>query len=243
MNKVIGITAIAILVATPAVAADMAVKAPMLPAPVASWTGCYLGGNLGGAWQHNHTYDPEALFDTGGDSGSGFIGGGQIGCDYQFSNNWVIGIQDMFDGTDISSSHIYPGDAPETLGTDTKWVDTLTGRLGYAVTPQTLLYVKGGGAWARVNYSDIYPGAYDGQADVTRSGWTIGGGLEYAFLTNWSAFAEYNYIDLGNQNVALAYTCTGACGFPNPYTYTVSHNISEFLVGVNYRFGLLDGAR
>jgi opacity protein-like surface antigen len=95
---------------------------------------------------------------------------------------------------------------------------------------------------ARIDYSDADPinggFPYRGQASVTRSGWTVGGGVEYAFLPNWSAFAEYNYIDLGNRNVSLTYSCTGTCSFQNPYTYTVSHNISEFLVGINYRFGL-----
>jgi outer membrane immunogenic protein len=237
MKKIIGIAVLATLIAAPAFAADMAVKAPMAPVPVASWTGCYLGGNVGGAWQHNSTYDPIAAVATGSDSSSGIIGGGQVGCDYQFANNWVIGIQDMFDGANLNSSHYYAGSTTETLGINTRWVDTLTGRLGYSITPQTLLYLKGGAAWAHVNYTDADPTVpYSGQANVTRSGWTLGGGLEYAFLRNWSAFAEYGYIGLGNHNVSLTYNCGGACGFPNPYTYTVSHNISEVLLGVNYRF-------
>jgi len=54
---------------------------------------------------------------------------------------------------------------------------------------------QGGGAWARIDYSDVDPSKpYDGQANTTRSGWTVGGGFEYAFLPNWSAFVEYNYI-------------------------------------------------
>jgi outer membrane immunogenic protein len=243
MKKLLTAIAVAGLIGTPAFAADMAVKArptpPPPPAPVYSWTGCYLGGNVGGAWQHNSTFDAVAIFDTGGDHGSSVIGGAQVGCDYQFANNWVIGIQGMFDWTDINSSHLYPGTTTETLGIKTKWVDTLTGRIGYTVWPQTLLYFKGGGAWARIDYSDADPTApYVGQASATRSGWTVGGGVEYAFLPNWSAFAEYNYIDLGNRNVSLIYSCGSGCGFQNPYTYTVSHNISEFLVGINYRFGL-----
>jgi outer membrane immunogenic protein len=250
MKKItITLASVAALIGTPVLAADMAVKArpapPVIPPPVYSWTGCYLGGNVGGAWQHNSTFDAVAIFDTGGDHGSSVIGGAQVGCDYQFASNWVIGIQGMFDWTDINSSHLYPGTTTETLGIKTKWVDTLTGRIGYTVWPQTLLYFKGGGAWARVDYSDADPinggFPYAGQASVARSGWTVGGGVEYAFLPNWSAFAEYDYIDLGNRNVSLTYSCVGGCGFQNPYIYTVSHNISEFLVGINYRFGWLAG--
>ena len=85
---------------------------------------------------------------------------------------------------------------------------------------------------------------YVGQANTSRSGWTVGGGLEYAFLPNWSAFVEYNYINLGSRNEQLTYGCGSICVFPgyifpNPYTFTVSHNISEVLFGLNYRFGWL----
>jgi outer membrane immunogenic protein len=245
MNKITTVLAsAAILIGTPVLAADMAVKTrpapPVIPPPVYSWTGCYLGGNVGGAWQHNSTFDAVDVIDGGGDHGNSVIGGAQVGCDYQFTSNWVIGIQGMLDWTDIHSSHLFPGSTTETLGLKTKWVDTLTGRIGYTLWPQTLLYFKGGAAWARIDYSDVDPTApYVGQASVTRGGWTVGGGVEYAFLPNWSAFAEYNYIDLGNRNVSLTYNCGSGCGFPNPFTYTVSHNISEFLVGINYRFGWL----
>jgi outer membrane immunogenic protein len=221
---------------------------PPPPAPVYSWTGCYLGGNVGGAWQHNSTFDAVVDFDTGGASGNGVIGGAQVGCDYQFANNWVVGVRGMLDWTDVNSSHRYLGggsSADETLGIKTRWVDTLTGRIGYTVWPQTLLYFQGGGAWARIDYSDVDPAVpYAGQANATRSGWTVGGGFEYAFLPNWSLFVEYDYIDLGNRNEQLTYGCGSICVFPNyifpnPYTFTVSHNISEVLFGINYRFGWL----
>ena len=114
----------------------------------------------------------------------------QVGCDYQFANNWVVGVRGMLDWTDVNSSHRYLSDgssADETLGIKTRWVDTLTGRIGYTVWPQTLLYFQGGGAWARIDYSDVDPSVpYVGQANTTRSGWTVGGGFEYAFLPNWS---------------------------------------------------------
>jgi outer membrane immunogenic protein len=243
------------LISAPASAADIALKAPpaapIIRPPVYSWTGCYLGGNVGGAWQHNHTVDELVNFDTGGDQGSNVIGGGQVGCDYQFAGNWVIGIQGMFDWTDLNSSHPYVGgnsSVDETLGVKTKWVGTLTGRIGYAVWPQALLYFKGGGAWARIDYSDVDTAVpYVGQANATRSGWTVGGGFEYAFLPNWSLFVEYNYIDLGSANEHLTYGCGAICTFsspspytfPNPYPFNMSHNISEVLGGINYRFSWL----
>ena len=239
----IGIAALSALIGTPVLAADMPVKALSAPAPVYSWTGCYLGGNIGGAWQRNHTTDVTSVpaFDTGGDSGSSAIGGVQAGCDYQFSGNWVVGIQGMFDWADIRSSHVY-GLGTEVLGVTTKATSSLTGRVGYTIRPDALLYFKGGAAWARVDYSDQDPNSvppYLGLSTATRSGWTVGGGAEYAFQRNWSAFAEYDYIDLGSRNASLTYNCgtSSQCGFPNPYTYNVSHKTSQFLVGINYRFG------
>src|SRR5438876_8537115 len=89
----------------PAWAADMPRKAPVAPpaaapaAPVVTWTGCYVGGNIGGGWALKDWANPSSDFDGGGPGPrgtaalGGFVGGGQIGCDYQFSGSWVIGIQ------------------------------------------------------------------------------------------------------------------------------------------------------
>lgn len=227
-----------------AFAADIPTKAPVYkaaPVVAPSWTGCYVGANVGYGWQKNQAFDAIALLDTGSDTGTGVIGGGQVGCDYQFASRWVIGIQGMVDGVNIKGNHSYPGNPLEILNFSTKWVATLTGRIGYVVVPQALLYVKGGAAWMQIDYSDTYPGGgvkYSGAADVTRNGWTIGGGVEYAFLPNWAVFAEYNYTDVGSRNVALTYTCSsGVCPFLNPYTYTEKHNLQTVLVGLNYRFG------
>ena len=102
---------------------------------------------------------------------------------------------------------------------NTDWFATLTGRVGYAIVPQALLYVKGGAAWARATYSDVDPSGttyapFSGQASATPSGWTIGGGTEYAFRPNWSVFVEYDYIDLGSRNVALTYNCGAGSALP-----------------------------
>ena len=204
------------------------------PPPMWGWTGCYVGGNIGFGWQNNSAFDPFLFLDTGTDTGTGFVGGGQVGCDYQFASSWVVGIQGMFDGASVSGSHLYSGSATETLGTKTPWFGTFTGRIGYAFMPQTLLYFKGGAAWARNDFSDVDPAnapPFSGQASATRSGWTTGVGVEYALQRNWSLFAEYNYLDFGRQNVALTYNSI------NPYTYSERNSLQTVLVGVNLRFG------
>jgi outer membrane immunogenic protein len=82
-------------------------------------------------------------------SNSGFAGGGQIGCDYQW-NAWVFGFRNMFDGTSLSSSRAF-------ADTSTHWFDTLTARGGYLVAPNVLLYVQGGAAWTntKVTFFDV----------------------------------------------------------------------------------------
>src|SRR5882757_626245 len=146
-----------------AFAADMApryTKAPPAPVVVYSWTGCYIGGNVGGGWERTRQTQigkvggPAIIpnNDFGSSDGSDFTGGGQIGCDYQFANNWVIGIQGMYDYARIDSSHIIPAFPAFTSNVRVKDIYTATGRIGYLFTPQLLGYVKGGGAWTSVDY-------------------------------------------------------------------------------------------
>jgi outer membrane immunogenic protein len=234
-----------------AFAADMPVKARPVPAaPIYSWTGCYVGGSIGAGWQRTSTRDAEPTtappLDTGTDTATGVVGGGQVGCDYQFASNWVAGIQGSFDGTDLKGSHVapfaYSGDNTETFSSKTDWLATLTGRLGYVVLPQTLLYLKGGAAWVHSHYSDADPSAipvvpYLGTASATRTGWTLGGGGEYLLGRSWSVFAEYDYIGLGSDTLAFTYNCGAVCGFNNPYHYSEKQNLQTVLAGLNYRFG------
>jgi outer membrane immunogenic protein len=238
--------------AASASAADMApryAKAPPM-VPVSTWTGCYVGGNVGAGWSpfSIRDGDPSAVgpaFDAGSHTASGVVGGGQIGCDYQFASNWVLGVQGMIDGSGVRGSHLaslaYAGDNNETFSSKVNWFGTATVRLGYVLTPQTLLYAKGGAAWVPTAYSDVDPNPanhppFSGTASTTRTGWTAGVGAEYKFSPNWSVFAEYNYIGLGTKNLPFSYTCVGGCNFPNPYRYSVKQDFQTFLVGVNYRF-------
>jgi opacity protein-like surface antigen len=111
-----------------------------------TWTGCYFGGNIGGAFGDASLSGPSGTVST---DGSGFAGGGQIGCDYQFSGGWVVGIRNMFDGTSNKrSGTIASGPlAGDVVNFNNQWFDTLTARLGYAFQPAWLLYLQGGAAW------------------------------------------------------------------------------------------------
>jgi outer membrane immunogenic protein len=240
--------------AGPAMAADMPVKArPPAPAPVAvyNWTGCYIGGNVGGGWARTKQSQiakltpgpvPVGPNDFGASDDSAFIGGGQIGCDYQY-NSWVFGLQGKVDFGDIKSSHgiptAFPGFPAPTSFTSinkTKDVVTATARLGYLFTPAMLAYVKGGGAWARVDHTFIGHVPVDflseSASDISRQGWTVGGGLEWMFAPGWSIFGEYNYMDFGTKDVAFVQG-PATVGFPDLVHTRLT--MQQALFGVNYK--------
>src|SRR4249920_373449 len=193
------------LAASQASAADLPRKAPAYippaPPPV-TWTGCYIGANIGGAFGDASVNFPGGEVSS---NNSGFAGGGQIGCDYQFAGGWVVGFRNMFDGTSLKRDRTIA--LPDTEGANfgtasfkTNWFDTLTGRIGYAFTPGWLIYGQGGAAWANSSTDVILSnGVGVGSFGKTRTGWTAGGGVEWMFTRGWSAFLEANFMDFGSQ--------------------------------------------
>ena len=92
--------------------------------------------------------------------------------------------------------------ADRLVNFNNQWFDTLTGRLGYAVAPTWLFYFQGGAAWAHTSTDFTLGGVQVGQASKTRSGWTVGGGVEWMFAPQWSAFVEGNWMDFGSRDGA-----------------------------------------
>jgi outer membrane immunogenic protein len=229
-------------------AADMAVKARPVAPPIVTynWTGCYIGGNVGGGWAKTEQtrvtrLGVVAVADYGSSEDSNFIGGAQIGCDYQFAGNWVVGMQGMFDFGDIDSSHTLPAFPAFTSVNTTKNIFTVTGRLGYLFAPQVLGYVKGGGAWARVDHNTLLPagaGLSESATGIDRQGWTVGGGVEWMFAPGWSVFGEYNYMDFGRKDIGFVSALTGGGFVAGAPSEVVSTRLTaqQALVGVNYKF-------
>lgn len=260
-KSVLGLVAIGALIAGPAMAADlgtrMPLKAPPAPAPVATWTGCYVGGNVGVAWSHQDQARVDQIslagtiipapFGYGSETDTGIAGGGQVGCDYEFAQGWVVGVQGMFDWTDLSGSHpsgvfVAPVTAVSMFD-KTNNFDTATARLGYAFAGSALAYVKGGAAW--VHNKDSLVGTLASgttflseSASWTATGWTVGGGIEYRFMPNWSIFAEYDYMDFGTQTILFSappgLTALGE-------HIAIKQNVQAALFGVNYRFNFGGG--
>jgi outer membrane immunogenic protein len=223
-------------------AADMAVKARPVVAPVMAynWTGCYIGGNVGGGWSRMDTTRVSqdtignAFANYGRENDSAFIGGGQAGCDFQ-TGNLVFGVQGQFDFGNISGQHAV-ADLPTFSETNNlRSIGTATGRVGYLFQPAFLGYVKGGMAWMRDRNQVFLPGGgFSESASFTLPGMTVGVGGEWMFAPNWSVFAEYNYMWI--EDDAAQHFAAAPGQFPPGEVINTRQRAQTALVGVNYKF-------
>jgi opacity protein-like surface antigen len=233
-----------VLIGTPALAADMPLKAP--PAAYYNWTGFYAGGEIGGGWATSTTTDlTSGPFPAGfvlpPVGLNGFLGGLYGGYNFQI-NHFVLGV----DG-DYTWSHLFgKGTAVSPTTGDIAnydlnvwWIATATGRIGYT-NNNWLLFAKAGGAWTGWNGSgvDAIPaGTLQSltSASETRHGWTVGGGVAYGLTPHISVKLEYDYIGLSTVNfnlTAISATTGGVTLAPN--SATSSLNVVK--TGVDYRF-------
>jgi outer membrane immunogenic protein len=174
-------------------------------------------------------------------SSTGFIGGAQIGCDYQFAPAWVVGGEGRAAWSSLSSTTpgrgIYPTlgiTFPTHFTVSNDFLASATARLGYAGFGGWLVYVRGGAAWTQeksnVAYTSPLSGlAFNPSATATQTGWTAGAGVDWAFAPHWSTNFEYNYYDFGTNNFTL--TGTGAT-----FTGILKDRIHTVTVGLNYHF-------
>ena len=176
----------------------------------------------------------------------GFIGGGQIGFNWQM-NNFVLGIEADASYIGGSASRnltnftvINPADVFTTT-TENRFFGTLRPRVGLAVD-RALFYVTGGLAVTSTRFTDSF-GSFGNtvvatvSSNTTRVGWTVGGGMEYAFTNNWSVKGEYLYADIGDFTQSIP-SCTGlficAVGSDISVTHRYTENIGR--LGLNYKF-------
>jgi outer membrane immunogenic protein len=209
-------------------AADVAVR-PAVEAPYAmyNWTGFYLGAHVGYAFGRKDWFDDNGASETGSHDVSGMIAGGQFGFNWQI-RSVVLGIEGDASWANVNGGHFWE-EGGFTVGTDVRWLGTIGGRLGYAFD-RVLFYAKGGAAFAHDEHSFV-EGLASAEGEKTRWGWMIGGGVEAAWVGNWSIKGEYSYMDFGKQAVAF----TGQSG--PAFTSHIEQELHLIKVGLNYRFG------
>ena len=213
---------------------------PIYVAPPFSWTGFYLGANIGGTWGRRNVTDSLfglSLSNSVNNNGA-FIGGGQLGFNYQFGN-FVLGIEADVDGVATTNSPgtgvVGPAFGTIQVTSNNRWIATLAGRFG--VTNDTwLFYGKAGGGWAGFDdltiTNTVTNARITGLTNNSNSGWLVGAGIEWALAPNWSVKIEYDYLGLNSR------TFTAPAGtFLAGDTFSTSNpNVQMVKVGANYLF-------
>lgn len=210
----IGAVFVAAGLATAASAADLPRAYTKAPAPVAppvfNWTGFYIGANAGYGWADSSFGDAD-----------GFIGGGQIGYNWQgIGSPFVFGVEADLQFSDMNTSATV---GAVTADGDVDAFGTLRARLGYAFD-RAMIYGTGGLAFTKTKLTLSAPGVSISD-DSWSTGWTLGAGVEWAFMPNWSAKLEYLYVDSGDIDLTLAGT-----------SVTGDYDFSVVRAGLNYRF-------
>jgi outer membrane immunogenic protein len=238
-----------ITLAGPAFSADFPVTALPPPVPTFTWTGVYLGGQIGYAWgddKPNWAIETPFGFssDRFGNTTQGVIGGAHVGYNLQI-NQWVIGLEGSIDGTSLSKTVLMPVTGGFLTGsvaaTSRSGIQgSIRGRIGIGWEP-LLFYGTGGVAFAGItnNFVDTtgfftgFPGSHASFSN-TRAGWTVGGGLEYAVTNNWSVRAEYRFSDFGH----LSNSPFNSAVLPG-FMFDSQHHLTEsqVQVGFSYKFG------
>jgi len=230
-------------------AADLPVKARPMPAVVAAynWTGCYIGGNVGGKWVRTSGSVDVAPTGTGVGLGAPgtvlfaaadsttLIGGGQVGCNWQAAgSNWVFGVEGDVDwqrwsrGNTLAGTVPFPFVAGDSFDWSSRWQASARGRIGYA-WDRWMIYATGGAAFTNVNVGTNFiattAGGFAFPATVindekTLVGWTVGGGMEYAVTNNWIVGIEGRYSNYGTTNYNAGLLATVATGTPAAPVFT-----------------------
>jgi outer membrane immunogenic protein len=223
-----------------AFAADLPGGAPaMVPVAFYDWTDCYIGAHIGGAFSGDTSINRLGISRS--HNSSAVVGGGQIGCDFQVAPGWVLGAEGRGAGTSLKASNastvtnLKTGvTRPSQFSVGNDSLASTTARLGYSFIDRWLFYVRGGAAWTNEKVDDAYTTvlgkAVDPSASTTRTGWTTGTGVEWAFARNWSVALDYDYCDFGSKGLTL---------IGQNVTVTVASfkdTIHAVTAGVNYRF-------
>jgi outer membrane immunogenic protein len=247
MKRILIASTLALAAGGQALAADLPPPPPPPRAPAAyipvappyNWSGLYIGGNLGVGWNSSGSVSDSLGSTFSTNNNTQFLGGGQIGVNYEFWGGVVVGAEAMFDWLPNTTNTVTAtnGTNSASVNINNRWLSTATGKLGYA-WDRVLLYGKGGGAWVGTNNPGLtingLPASFTSNNNNNNFGWTAGLGVEWAFWGNWSARAEWDYIRLQNQTFTVS---AASPVFANDSIAVNNRSINMFTAGVNYKFG------
>jgi outer membrane immunogenic protein len=237
----------------------------MMPAPVPSWTGWYVGLNAGHSWGNADpsldaalALGPTSPLQVGTVFGatpalkpSGFIGGGQLGYNWQMGQ-FLLGGELDFSGMDAkASASVSPFFSSKSTGAVSfssrfDWLFTARARGGFLITPDWLLYVTGGLAVTHVRDSAVCTpvttfgcSAFNSDGvswsdSSTLAGGTVGAGIEARFAANWTA--RFEYLHAKFKDTTPSSSTTGIPGTPFPSIFTFKHDLNVARFAINYKF-------
>ena len=247
------------LTGSAALAADLPSRAPppvyLPPAPIFTWTGIYVGGQIGYAWTSGNNqftgFDP-AFGDGGtfltssvGGTPNGVIGGANVGYNYQI-NQWVLGLEGDVNGTSLSNTSVatFADGTVVNAHTSADIQGSIRGKVGIA-WDRALIYATGGVAFGGFNTDVSFANPAFGlfgsaNRSITRVGWTVGGGIQYAVTNNWSVFAEYRYTNWGSISPGPfgGTPLLGPVVAPAFFNGSRTINQNQVQVGFDYKFDL-----
>ncbi|NVO15649.1 MAG: porin family protein [Rhodoplanes sp.] len=208
---------------------------PLFGGPLSSpqrWAGFYVGVNAGLGISNVKVPTIMTPGPNGEENvnGTGFTGGGQAGYNWLVFSNWIVGVEGDVGYLGIDHSYRDWFDSGTEFGTKTTWYSTARGRVGMSTGP-ALIYGTAGAAFADVSTRWGNPSVTTSQ---TRSGWTVGGGIETALDSRWSVRMEYLYMDLGRTDV----TTTAAFAPGVPLTAEFNNRFQVVRAGLNYSFNM-----
>jgi outer membrane immunogenic protein len=233
---------------------------PPVLVPLFTWTGFYVGGNVGGAATSiNELWSPlpsSATFGafpiTGSTGGASFAGGFQAGYNWQFAPTWVAGIEGDWSWANAtgninqpwvlnSSGVVVPGSFT-SMSSTLEWVSSIRVRLGYLVTPTLMAYGTAGGTWGKIDYAASSfapatpppPYATSAAFSNTQGGWVAGAGLEWAFTPNWLLRGEYLFYSLSGFPSVVAPSANYPA-LPSGYSWS-NTNVGVARLGLSYKF-------
>ncbi len=231
---------------------------PPPPPPAWSWTGFYIGGNVGYSWGRSDTtvsfFDPTGFLGSAQSTFSldGVVGGGQVGYNWQ-TGNWVWGVVADIQGTGQRGSGTYictvtvcaSGPITDSLRQKLDWYGTVRGRVGVLSTPDILWYATGGLAYGQIKTSESIVGPFQSSTlnfSTVKTGWTVGTGLEGHIAGNWTWMVQYLFVDFGQvSGTGTTSVITSIFGFCDTHVCPLSPGFSSKItdniiqVGVNLK--------